>query len=206
MKTIKVLIGLYVSLGFIVFGYIYIDIGKVNLPYNADVVSSISDVFTAAAAVLNILLIINFYKRDRLRREKDDNTNRIAYWYRNVIIDRNINDLQKFFDDLLLEVQYLRDAMEYEVYEKIFNKFPEKRRLLSSVNDLISSIDSRFSEKLEEMLDIFQDEFTNKLEQFFNSAEDSPMEFLELEETVLKCRRKYFDALMAFEKDEYRSG
>jgi hypothetical protein len=194
-------------IGFLVFTIIFIlDPNIISKILKSKILSPVSDFVSAIIAFLNLIFIINFYFADKKGKEQDEIKAQTAYWYRNVILDRNIDNINQIFDYFLEIVRPNASSLNIEELSNVISSFQDKkRRLLLVLNDLIRVIDNNFAEKLDELLDNFEDNFTILCEDLFTcpSVEVST-KFNDLYNFIIDSKKKYIGMLYKYEKNGYR--
>lgn len=132
-----------------------------NLGLDADVLRSIASIATVLISTLNIILVIVFYFLGRKNYKEENILNKKSYWFRNVILEPNIEKLENYFKEIHKVTDNL-EGQDDDYYSEAFVKFKE---LTNDVNsnflDLLKVMDTNLAEKIEQRLIDFEDEFVD---------------------------------------------
>ena len=141
-----------------------------------ETVRNFTSIFTCITASLSLLVASTTRKENQIIR-KSERKKDIAYaWYKNLVIDRHLNDIFKFFNqcialiDIFEDIDSKRDAMAYSDYEQkikseIVHPFTvEYTKFQQGLISDITIIDDNLSIKTNKVLTDFQDGLLEKIQ------------------------------------------
>lgn len=136
-------------------------------------IKEFSGAITAIVAIFNILFVVSFRSIDTEKRKKDAILDRKSFWFRDVILTRNFENLNNL-DIVLRNVSKISvNSRDQNYMMSIIEQFQGNKRILGhSLFDALRMIDSKISEKLHNMLDDLEDFFTIQLEEVFTCPEE----------------------------------
>ena len=186
--------------------FIIIELFLINHKLLLQNLSSISDFFAAFAAIFNLIFIIAVYRKSNSQKQQEEELSKTSYWYRNLIIDRNINDITEIFDKLIDDVRELKSTDVEEKYYVSIKDFQDKKRsLIHILNDMIRVLDPHFADNLDETLDDLEDEFTIRCEDLFTCQSEIWSEkHGELVTCIQNLKSGYFQKLYLYELKGYK--
>jgi hypothetical protein len=153
----------------------------INNPNNGQFISalgSISNMLMAITSVLNISIIIHFYYADKKRQKEAEKTNNRIYWFRTLIIEKNFDRIEKFFNSniniigILVEIcgekaTLLASDYETKIQQEVYGAYNNELTLINQYFiDLISSSNPLFGNRIQKLFENFQDEFTIEMEKY----------------------------------------
>lgn len=204
MRIIKYLYYFFIIEVFIIWCFFTFEIIDIKLDVNF--FKDVSPIISAIAATINLIFVITIFKTNKNDKKKDDNLSRISYWYRNIIIDKNIDYISEKFENIRTFTKDLTpDKCDQKKLTEIFENYKvEKRSLIQNVNDMIRILDSNFADNLDCFLDDFEDLYTDKVEDLF-TCNDSEWEinYSVLEKVILEQKQKYLKLLYEYERNGY---
>lgn len=160
----------------------------------------------AIVALLNFYFLHHFRIKDRKSIERDEKVKRVSFWYREIILDRNIDLIKEMSNIIIDEINKVStNNRNDEKWECIVEKFNDiKIRIISSLNDELRMINSNLATELDRTLDDLQDAFTEESEDLFTCGHE---EFSTVKERLLRrCRQhtiKFNKLLFDFEVNGY---
>jgi hypothetical protein len=169
-----------------------------------DRLRSFSILITSLVSIVNIGWIISYSISENIRKQKIDRLEKTSFWFRDVVLKNNTDKIAAMFDDIVSIVLLIRGNRDIEKYVEINQNFIEKKQnLIAAINDQLIFINNDFAETLDTHLDNFQDEFTNKLEEYLTEPFYNQMLFDELVSLINKNKRTYTGMLFDFEMNGY---
>lgn len=201
--------------GFQIVGFILVNNFSVSLATDnvhamekgSSFVSDIANIIMAIAAVTNIWAIIWYYLKDKDIRNQEQQTNNRLYWYRDVIVDKNIKALENFYGQSLAIIEKYthlamtrKDLSEQEFSRRVkmlFREFNQEKYLLGhSFIDVIGVVNKSLGQDLYQLFDKFQDDFTLSLAGF--SGSPNPNDFIKLKNLVYDQKRTVLEKIYSF--------
>ena len=165
-----------------------------------------SPLLAALAAVSNLLLVFTFFRINKKDTENERKIARKSYWYRDVILNKNLDTLDKNFEEISRETKELRaeDCSEEGLRRAIDGYTSLKREILNTINNLIRIMDDEFADKLDDLLDDFEDFYIEKIEDILTSSEDSlEISKTNLIESITDHKNVYLLEVYTYEKNSY---
>lgn len=177
-----------------------------NLTIKIHWLKEISPILSASAAILNLIFVITIFIINKRDKEKDNQLDRTSYWFRNIILDKNIDFIHESFSKIIKYNEDLNpdDCTDDKIREVIITFQEQKRLLITSVNDMIRILDVDFAEDLDIILDEYEDSYTLMVEDLFTCLEpDRESKKLELQKNILDIKNEYLLNLYRYEKNGY---
>lgn len=204
MNSIKYLFYLFNFLVFLV--WLFFTFNFTGYHFNIGLLKELSPVISAFAASVNLVFVFAIFRLNKKQKEKDDNLTRISYWYRNLIIDKNIDFISEKFETIksLTEKLCAKDCSQDKLAE-IFESFKvEKRLLIQNIDDMVRILDINFADYLDCFLDDFEDSYTEKVEDLFTciNIEWGLKENI-LNNDISEHKQRYLYKLYEYEKNGY---
>lgn len=153
--------------------------------------------------IINIGVVLYIFNSNRKKlnqdREHDEKRNKNSFWYREVVLQPNIDFINQFFNDLKDIMQKLSDSNDDDYYLEQFIKFKE---LSSKLNDqfieLLKVIDEDLSGNIYLYVEELEDEFVEISMQFLE--EQNKSDYLKSSTSILMEKRNLiFSELYSFE-------
>lgn len=173
-------------------------------------ISHISDIATVIISFINLCFVVYFYFKDQKIKEEEDLYRRKSFWFRNLVLDKNIDKIEEFWDkshSIFLECsQDLKKRGTIRI--KVRTVQVMKRELINKVNDYLRIIDAEAGEELDRILDDFEDYYTTTVFSMIFGSElenDSKQETIrQYEKKHEEFKSKYIKFLYKFEIDGCR--
>lgn len=166
-----------------------------------------SDNISILISLLNLIFIVSFYLYDKKIKKQDDNIRRKSFWYRNIIIEKNINEVEDLWESSILALSSILEDINNDTLRiKMANDVLQKKRLIiNKMHNYIRIIDEDIGIKLDLILDDFEDYFTTFIDNINNdiSEDDKKLIMRNFEKEIYNLKEKYFEALYKFELDGY---
>lgn len=191
--------------GFIEMLVNYFIVGK-GLEFALNFLRSISPTLAALAAISNLVLVITFFRINKKDTEKQRVLTRKSYWYREVILNKNLKILDENFEKIhdTLDSLKTENVSEELIKATIQNFLILKREILNTINNLIRIMDSDFASELDDLLDDLEDQFTVVLADFLSlNKEDFELEKNSLNSFIIENKNLYLKMLYTYEQNEY---
>ncbi|MCM3040394.1 hypothetical protein M3201_11860 [Paenibacillus motobuensis] len=136
-------------------------------------IKEFSGAITAIVALLNIVFLISFRSIDSEKRKNDAIHDRKSFWFRDVILSRNFENLNNLNSLLNRLPEISVDNRDETDMLSIIESFQYNKRILGhSLFDALGMIDSRICDLLHNKLDDLEDFFTVQLEEIFTCPAD----------------------------------
>lgn len=177
-----------------------------NLSVKIHWLKEISPILSALAAILNLIFVVTIFKINQRDKEKDNLLDRTSYWFRTIILDKNIDFIHESFSEVYKynESLNLDECTDNKIREVIMTFQEQKRLLIISINDMIRILDVEFAEELDTILDEYEDSYTLRVEDLFTCLEaDREAKKSELQKNILDVKNKYLLNLYRYEKNGY---
>lgn len=176
-----------------------------NFSASSDTLVAIAGILTAITSVVNLILVIFFFFRERTEnynkeknRVKEEN---YVNWYRLLVIERLIKEMDIFFEELtkiimeISEKSILGDKLQEnlllsQVIERVKNIFNQKKRILLPTlelfsNDLKTSVWTLFQEN--------HDQILNEIEKIFVNSQSNNKALELINETKLHIYKELYE-------------
>jgi hypothetical protein len=176
-----------------------------NFSASSDTLVAIAGILTAITSVVNLILVIFFFFRERTEnynkeknRVKEEN---YVNWYRLLVIERLIKEMDIFFEELtkiimeISEKSILGDKLQEnlllsQVIERVKNIFNQKKRILLPTlelfsNDLKTSVWALFQEN--------HDQILNEIEKIFVNSQSNNKALELINETKLHIYKELYE-------------
>lgn len=170
-------------------------------------ISDVANIVMAIAAIANIWIVIWYYLKDKDLKNQEQETNNRLYWYRDVIVDKNINALEKFFErSLEITDQHKQLEMKKEDLSKaefakrereIFAEYNAEKYLVGqSFIDVVNVVNKGLGQDLYKLFDKFQDDFTLNLADL--SSAKSNISYTKIKNLVYEQKRKALEEVYSY--------
>ncbi|MGV8155205.1 MAG: hypothetical protein ACLKAO_13040 [Alkaliphilus sp.] len=127
---------------------------------------------TALTSVINILLVFSIFIYNSKNKKEEIKLTRTAFWFGTIILkDDNIKLVQDFFQDSIGISKLSCDENEWslDAFKKEINKFQvRKREVIDKFNSMLKIIDLELSNRLDEILDEYEDGLTREFGKILN--------------------------------------
>ena len=176
-----------------------------NFSASSDTLVAIAGILTAITSVVNLILVIFFFFRERTEnynkeknRVKEEN---YVNWYRLLVIERLIKEMDIFFEELtkiimeIYEKSILGEKLQEnlllsQVIERVKNIFNQKKRILLPTlelfsNDLKTSVWTLFQEN--------HDQILNEIEKIFVNSQSNNKALELINETKLHIYKELYE-------------
>ena len=135
-----------------------------------------ANIIMAFASIANLVIIICFYRKDKHDRVDARKKQSDLYWFRTIILEKNIDSIELFFDinyNIAKDCKELLKNKDMPTSEKKFKSFfgkhaEEKDKLNISFVGIIKIINKALGQTMLQRLNNFQDEFTEHLEKWID--------------------------------------
>lgn len=168
--------------------------------------SVLSQILSSVAAILNLVFIVSIFFFNKKEKSNEVKLARKSYWFRNIILDKNIDKVHECYDDILEQINRLdKSSCDDNLFQETVVLFQDRKRLLiATMDDMIRIIDKNFAENLDILLDDFEDEFTNNIEELFTCQIDRwNNNKSNLIKSINDSKAQYLKKIYAYEKDGY---
>ncbi|HZK56575.1 MAG TPA: hypothetical protein VFC84_20655 [Desulfosporosinus sp.] len=185
----------------------FIDYIEALQPNSVAALAALSNFTIALASCMNILIVIVFYTRDKRLRLKEYKSKIKMNWYRVTLLDKNLLAIDTFFEkdlQIIEEIEKISpEGISKHDYDKIIKKqiglYTDKKIALSlSFTDLVSIIEVRMGQELDELLEQFQDEFINHISSQDSLAPDIGRKL------VYGHKKRFFKLLFNYEWNDFK--
>jgi hypothetical protein len=164
----------------------------------------------AFAAIVNFLLVLVFYFRDKSSRRFDEKLKSKSYWFRTIVLDKHISSIYFFFDKSKNIVVALNNMGNTninlnDIQQKIGEFQEEKRVLIRQFNDNLRIIDDNFANRLDTSLDCFEDFFTQQVNKIFISQiNNAQVLYDEFYQKINSVNQEYLKEIYEYELNWYK--
>lgn len=180
--------------------------GASNGSMNSLNASDKANIIMAIASILNIALVLIFYFKDKSSRKQDETMQKKSYWFRNIIFDKNLSNIEEFYSNNKTIIKVLKslqtnDAIIKSIQDNIYCFQEGKRQLIYCFNDSIRIFDVSLANILDNSLDYLEDIFTNKTYNILIGK--SADTFDSLEKEIMDHKRGFLKTIYDFEMNGY---
>ncbi|MGN1012305.1 MAG: hypothetical protein ACI4ON_00520 [Clostridia bacterium] len=171
-------------------GYVYIALFVLIIVINVLAFTIFKETtFENKIAFVNIVYLIIVYFVDRIVESFDKKDDNKKYWFKNFILEKYIYDYCEFFDsgaDILREASDRKNKyvesnigakdlkeMSEKFQQELFDKFSLIKRKITSINAFIQIYDNDIYFKVQEVIEEYQNKFTEMLENQLNNVNDN---------------------------------
>lgn len=165
-----------------------------------------STLLTATTALTNLLLVIYFFKINKKEAKEDRENAKKSYWYRDVILDRNLKVLDEKFILMHHQISGLgKEDISDEGLRTTVSTFTlSKRTILSTINDMVRIMDDSFAQELDRLLDDYEDYYSENIEELL-TGDEGEWEYRKekIMEEISDFKNKFLSKLYIFEKNNY---
>lgn len=174
---------------FIAFKYIMKYETYVNSVEKYAIFGNAAQVVALLLAFINLCLIAMFFIKDSKQKLLEQKRSTKMHWFTNIIYEKNIDKIDEFFDNtrkILDEIDKLKSDLTVKQYhEEMKGNFSKLSSCILLFSDsfisLVDIIDSNLYLKLDLMIENFQDELTDKLQETGNiNGHKEAMEIINL--------------------------
>lgn len=156
------------------------------------IITTIAPLVTSFAALVNLIVALYIF------RGKDRKENK-SYWFKKMILENNCEHIDKYFHDTLELIKKTANVVKsskknrQNEYNKIFEAYTDLRiELISSLADMCSVIDVNFGEDVLQILDKFQDETTQAIDDLIVG---SKIDFMKEKKMILNQKKTLMSEL-----------
>lgn len=166
----------------------------------------------ALITLLNLVVVIGFFIFENRARKKDEKISRRAFWYRNVIIEKNLTYFSEFVIDSKNKFDHLYDLDSAAFTRSLCrNEIADikklKQKFIWSFNDLIRVIDNDTGANLDSLVLQFEDDLTLLIESL-QLNRDSYLEKtkinLDFDNKIFDFRNKFLSTIYTFDLNGYK--
>jgi hypothetical protein len=176
----------------------------------SNIISASANIIMAFAAIVNFLLVLVFYFRDKSSRRFDEKLKSKSYWFRTIVLDKHISSIYFFFDKSKNIVVALNNMGNTninlnDIQQKIGEFQEEKRVLIRQFNDNLRIIDDNFANRLDTSLDCFEDFFTQQVNKIFISQiNNAQVLYDEFYQKINSVNQEYLKEIYEYELNWYK--
>lgn len=141
-------------------------------------------------AILNLILVVILYCKDAEASKRNAIDNYRLYWLKDVVLDQHLSEINKGFDDCVYSVSDLK------------NKNPQKRteeRISECINQIQKAIEP-LNYTIGALLHILDSKYKCKIENYIDDFIDNVSE--KLASTPIVSTDKYIDSVIEMIKDD----
>lgn len=169
-------------------------------------IPNFSQLVTSLVAILNLSFVITIFLLNKKDKQNEETLARKSYWYRNIILDKNIDKIHQCFESIISDINEIeKQNCDDDSFIKVIQRYQEQKRfLIVNVNDMIRISDEEFADILDLYLDNHEDMYTDYVEELFTcSANDWISQRDKLQKSIQNLKKKYFKQLFEYEKNGY---
>lgn len=152
-----------------------------NYEHFFSALDAVSNGLMTLFALMNMVVLLYFYMNDRKTRADNERTSNRLYWFRTVLLENNYTKIDMFFkinEDIYGQVLNLRkhpeESATYDVQIKALNtRYTEAKMQVNQFIDLARAMEEQLGQRLDDMFEIFQDEFTDKMSLYLNGDKNT---------------------------------
>lgn len=132
----------------------------------ANIIQNASSIIQAIASVVNLVIIVIFFIYERKELSRDMKTERREYWYRQTILSRGIEDVEKGFSEI---EKLLSDIDRLDRYNVYTNHEDTVKGIIAKIKKQISII----KKVLLVYTKLFDDVLSKDIKFIFENMEDT---------------------------------
>lgn len=169
---------------------------------------NLSGLFITIIALLNLYLVYFFYNENNKSKMKELKIQSKLYWYRTIVIEKNMTLLEDFFQNSLDTItsckelfcsveNYSFDEINEKAKKLIANYTDLKMNVDKNLTDMIKVVDSNFGNEIDKIIMNFQDEFTKSISEAMFKRKD--YNYTTIEDLISRQKRTLYSALYSYE-------
>lgn len=177
-------------------------IGTISNNNILNIIDVIANIVYTISAIVNICIVVHFYKKSYSEDNKRVNRQEEIFWFREVVLKKNWGNIDSYFENLTKinnDIENTRNTSDMESLKGILNKYTkQKTSIQDTFIDFMLFFDQEFSMKIKKSLEDFQDEYTNLVKNYVMSDD---IDLTQINELVDNHKTNFYKSIYDYEKN-----
>jgi len=179
-----------------------------------DCISAFSDSMVAVISAINLAFILYIYHSDKQKKEQEEKIRTTFFWFREIILGKNISIIEKFFTNSLQSVESLKskgiqgsgqaNIIANDINLAIENFQNNRSEATNYFCNLIIIINDKIGSELDLILAKYEDAFMEFIDEVYSCPQNSNWLLDEFKMKAVDIRKEFFSLLYTFEMNQYK--
>ncbi|WP_394897932.1 hypothetical protein [Clostridium butyricum] len=213
MKYAKWILGIVVIVFLVLIIFFKFNI-SINIIPNEKIVSFISsnnmlsvvdvsaNIVYTISALVNIVVVVHFYKKSYTEDNKRVDMQEKLFWFREIVLKKNWENIDLYFNnlsDIKNNLENLKNTSDKASLKDVLNRYTKQKiNIQDTFIDFMLFFDGDFSIEIKKILEEFQDKYSNLVKDYII---DDTTNLSEINELVDNHKTKFYKSIYEYERN-----